>query len=211
MVRTMSVSKFGDINYNQMETLKELGNIGAGNAATALSAMLGKRVALDVPKTELATFDRAINMLGDPCRMTAGIMVRLGGGLDGMLMHLFEQPFAEAVISGISGRSGIDLAALDEDSVSLLSEVGNIMSGSYVTAIADFLGMKVDISVPALAVDMLGAIMSVPAVELAQVSDTVLLIKEDFTIGNAKVNSQLLFIPSAGTLDGLLKKLGAMI
>ncbi|MCH5324024.1 MAG: chemotaxis protein CheC [Eubacterium sp.] len=207
----MAIQKYEDLNYNQIEVLREIGNIGSGNAATALSSMLGKRISMDVPKTALADFDRAIHLIGDPERLTAGIIVKLSGDIDGMLLHLFEEPFAASVITGMTGKENISLETLDDTDVSVLCEIGNIMSGSYVAAVANLVGMKVDMSVPMLAVDMLGAIMSVPAVELSQTGDTVLVIKENFTIDSVEIKSDLLLIPSAGSLGGLLDRLGAMV
>lgn len=205
----MSITRYEQLSFEQIEVLKEIGNIGSGNAATALSSMLGIRVGMQLPQTALASFDRAISLIGEPERLTAGIILRLSGDMSGMLLHLYEEPFAAAVIKKMTGRGGTKLNALSQEDISLLCEVGNIMSGSYIAAVANMVGMKIELSVPGLAVDMLGAIMSVPAVELAAAGDTVLLIKEKFTIDTVEVNSELLLIPSAQSLGVLLERLGA--
>ncbi len=205
----MGIKKYEELSPDQIEILKEIGNIGSGNAATALSSILGRRIGVDIPQCTLAGFSEAIELIGDPQRLTGGIIVRLSGDFDGMLLHLFEAPFASAVLSVLTGRENVFPNELSEEDISALSEVGNIMSGSYIAAVANMAGMKIDMSVPCLAVDMLGAIISVPEVELSQTGDTILVIKENFTIDSVEVRSEILLIPSAGSLGGLLDRLGA--
>lgn len=97
---------------------------------------------------------------------------------------------------------------MNADDISVLSEIGNIMGGSYVNAIADLGGMTIDMSVPALTTDMLGAIMTVPATELSEAYEKVLMISEQFLIDSVEIQSDMLLIPTVESLRTLLGKLG---
>ncbi|NLJ16571.1 MAG: hypothetical protein GX346_05525 [Clostridiales bacterium] len=138
----------------------------------------------------------------------AGILVRLEGDIEGMIMFLLEKPFAETIISSFMGTVSDDFVALNEYERSALTEMGNIMAGAYLSAISQLTDLFINISVPSLTIDMLGAIMSVPAIEFAQVGDKVLLINESFIIDNKHIKSNMILIPEVSSLDILLKKLG---
>lgn len=205
------IKNYEDLTALQLDVLKEIGNIGSGNAATALSQLLGKMVDMRVPEITLADFQQAIEIMGDPDKLIVGILVRLTDDLEGMLMFLLEEPFARTIVNTLMGEAPFSLFELKESDISVLSEIGNIMGGSYVSAIAGISGMTIDMSVPALTVDMLGAIMSVPAVEFSQVGDKVLLISEQFLIDSVEINSNMLLIPTVDSLQNLLAKLGVDI
>lgn len=205
----MSINNYNDLSEMQTDVLKEIGNIGAGNAATALSEMLSCKVNMKVPSVFLAGFSEAIDYINKPETPVVGILIKLSGDIEGMLIFLLEEPFAKTISYELIGNSNFTLYNLTENDVSLLSEIGNIMGGSFISAVAKMASMTVDVSVPALTVDMLGAIMSVPAVEFAEVGDKLLLITEEFTIEEVRVKSNLLLIPNVPSLRRLMKNLGA--
>lgn len=204
----MSIKKYEDLTTIQLDVLKEIGNIGSGNAATALSQLLGKAVDMKVPEIYLADFREAMEIMGAPEKLIVGILVRLSEDIEGMLMFLLEEPFAKTIVTSLMGEQPFSLFELSDTDVSVLSEIGNIMGGSYVNAISSISSMTIDISVPALTVDMLGAIMSVPAVEFSQVGDKVLLINEQFLIDSVEIQSNMLLIPTVDSLEKLLIRLG---
>lgn len=192
----------------QLDVLREIGNIGSGNAATALSQLLLKPVDMKVPELMIVDYKQALEIMGDPEKVVVGILVRLSMDVEGMLMFLLEEPFAKTIVTGVLGEHPFSLYDLNSTDTSVLSEVGNIMGGSYVSAIAGIAGMTIDVSVPALTVDMQGAIMSVPAVEFSQVGDKVLMINEQFLIDSVEIQSDMLLIPTVDSLQKLLVKLG---
>ena len=197
------INSYDDLSPVQLDVLKEIGNIGSGNAATALSQLLGRSIDMQVPQVRLMDVADAIESLGSPDKL-----VRLKGDADGMIMFLLEEAFAKTIVTGIMGERSFSLYELNADDISVLSEIGNIMGGSYVNAIANLSGMTIDMSVPALTTDMLGAIMTVPATELSEAYERVLMISEQFLIDSVEIQSDMLLIPTVESLRTLLGKLG---
>ena len=201
------INSYDDLSPVQLDVLKEIGNIGSGNAATALSQLLGRSIDMQVPQVRLMDVADAIESLGSPDKLV-GILIRLKGDADGMIMFLLEEAFAKTIITGLMGERSFSLYEMSADDISVLSEIGNIMGGSYVNAIANLSGMTIDMSVPALTTDMLGAIMTVPATELSEAYERVLMISEQFLIDSVEIQSDMLLIPTVESLRTLLGKLG---
>ena len=189
------INSYDDLSPVQLDVLKEIGNIGSGNAATALSQLLNRCIDMQVPQVRLMD-------------VVVGILIRLKGDADGMIMFLLEEAFAKTIVTGLTGDRPFSLHEMNADDISVLSEIGNIMGGSYVNAIADLGGMTIDMSVPALTTDMLGAIMTVPATELSEAYEKVLMISEQFLIDSVEIQSDMLLIPTVESLRTLLGKLG---
>ncbi len=205
----MSIKNYDELNPMQMDVLRELGNIGSGNAATALSAMLGRMVDMKVPTVRVLDYAEAIEFAGGPETIITGMLIRMDGDIEGMILFLLEKPFASLVINTLfDAGDNIDFLNLGETEKSLLNEIGNIMSGSYLSAISQLTGLFINMSVPSLTVDMLGAIMSVPAIEFAEVSDKVLFIDEQFIIDDKHIKSNMILIPEISSLSVLLQRLG---
>ncbi|MBP5605076.1 MAG: chemotaxis protein CheC [Ruminiclostridium sp.] len=204
----MSIGKYEDLNDMQIDVLKEVGNIGSGNATTALSAMVGKPIDIEVPSVDVLGFDETINAVGGPEKVIAGILIRINGDIDGMIMFLFEKNLISLIVNTFFGTEDVDIFALNEAEISALNEMGNIMAGSYVNAIAQLAGMTIDVEVPLMTVDMLGAIMSVPASELGEMGDKLLVIDNNMVIDNTSIQSKMLLLPTVNSLDHLLGKLG---
>ena len=204
----MAIEKYEDLNSVQLDVLKEIGNIGSGNAATALAQLLSRIVDMKVPEVCLLDFKDAMDAMGKPETLVVGILIRLTGDVEGIIMFLLEEPFAKTICTTLMGDHPFTLTELDACDMSVLNEIGNIMGGSYVNAIANIADMFIDISVPALTVDMLGAIMNVPVVEFSQVGDKVLMITEQFLMDEVEIHSKMLLIPTVSSLETLLGKLG---
>ena len=207
----MAIKKYDELNSMQLDVLKELGNIGSGNAATALSSMLGREVDMHVPVVKVLDYTDAIEFLGGPENVVVGMLVRISGDIEGMIMFILQKSFAEIILNGFFGTDDASILAMDENHRSAITEIGNIMSGSYVGAISALSGMFINISVPSLTVDMVGAILSVPAIEFAAVSDKVLFIDESFVIGQQSIQSNMILIPEIDSLSVLLGRLGVEI
>ena len=201
------INSYDDLSPVQLDVLKEIGNIGSGNAATALSQLLGRSIDMQVPQVRLMDVADAIESLGSPDKLVVGILIRLKGDADGMIMFLLEEAFAKTIVTGLMGERSFSLYEMSADDISVLSEIGN-MGGSYVNAIANLSGMVIDMSVPALTTDMLGAIMTVPATELSEAYERVLMISEQFLIDSVEIQSDMLLIPTVESLRTLLGKLG---
>lgn len=204
----MSIGKYEDLNDMQIDVLKEVGNIGSGNATTALSSMVGKMIDIEVPQVEVLAFNDAIEAVGGPEKVIAGILIRINGDIDGMIMFLFEQNLISLIEETFFGEAPPDIFSLNEAQMSALTEMGNIMAGSYVNAIAQLAGMTIDVEVPVMTIDMLGAIMSVPAVEMGEMGDKLLFIDNNMIIDKTSIQSKMLLLPTIDSLDHLLGKLG---
>lgn len=204
----MAIIKIDDLSTMHLDVLKEIGNIGSGNAATSLSEMLGLMVDISVPNVKLLGFDEAVQFLGGPEQIAIGMLVRLTGDISGMMLYVIQESFAANLARSIMGKDNLTIMALDEMDTSLICEVGNIMSASYVNAISSLSGMFIDISVPSLCVDMVGAILSVPAIEFSKIGDKVLFIDDSFIMGDNEVRSNMILVPELDSLNKLFAVLG---
>ena len=206
----MSIDRYEDLNDMQLDVLKEIGNIGSGNATTALSAMIGKMVDIEVPRVQFLSFQDAIDAAGGAEKNIAGVLVRINGDIDGMILFLFEFGLIDYILGNLFGKTITDMDQLDDIDRSALKEIGNIMASSYVNAIAQLAGMNIFVDIPELAVDMLGAIVSLPAVEVGEISDKLLFIDNNMIIDKVNVTSKILLVPSVSSLDHIMTNLGVM-
>ena len=204
----MALNNIENLNAVQLDTLKEIGNIGQGNAASALSDMMGKFVDVSVPDVRLLNFDDTVNYLGGAENTVIGIVFTLSGDINGMLMQVLKESVARTLISSVTGAEEVDLSTFNEMDMSCLQELGNILAGSYINAIATLTGLKINISIPNIMVDMAGAILSIPAVEFAKIGNKVLLIDDNFIIDKGKLMSNMLLVPDVKSLSVLFSKLG---
>lgn len=207
----MALRNFSDLNDLHLDVLREIGNIGTGNAATSLSAMLQKPVNIQVPRINVLEYDEVTELLGGPENMIVGILLSLSGDISGMMMFLLEKDFAHAIVNDLLGGCFTGFQDLDELSISALQEIGNIMAASYVNAISQMTNLTIDISVPSMAVDMAGAIMSVPAIYFADIGDHVIFIQDEFNGDAENMTSHILLIPNGDSLERIMRNLGVEI
>ncbi len=199
---------YEDLSSVAIDCLKEIGNIGSGSAASALSQMLGKGIEMHVPDVRVLDYQSVIDEMGGPEKIITGILVKLCGDINGMIMFLLEDTFAKVVLSTFLGKENVNVVELDENDFSAIKEMGNIMAGSYLGAVSTLTGLTIDMSVPSMTVDMMGAIMNAPMIEFSEVGDKVLFINDGFIIDEVDINSNIILIPTVESLDILMKKLG---
>ncbi len=202
------VQGIDDLNNLQIDVLKEIGNIGAGNAATALAKMLNRKVDMEVPRVKIMEFWDVSETLGSAESIVAGILLKVAGDLTGNIMFILQLKDAALLVDMLMGRQSGELHEFSELEVSALKEIGNILAGSYLSALSALTNLKIKPSVPELAIDMAGAILSVPAIEFGKVGDTVLYIETEFSDGDEKVVGDFFLVPDVETYDILLKALG---
>jgi len=207
----MSVKKLDELNPIQMDVLREIGNIGSGNAATSLADMLSSPIDIGVPCVKTLDYNEVVEFIGGPENIVIGLLIRLTGDIKGMMMYILQSSFANKITKTFYGKVLDDITNVDELDKSAICEIGNIMAGSYVNAIAGLTGLTLDISVPSFCVDMAGAILSVPAIEFAQVGDKVLFIDDNFMITDDEIKSNMILIPEMDSLALLFSKLGVEI
>ena len=200
-----------ELNEIHLDVLREIGNIGAGNAATSLSQMLNAEVNMSVPKVRILDISDAATALGGPENPVVGILTKISGEIDGLMMFIVGQSFAGAVLESLLGEKQVSYAALTEMQLSAISEIGNIMISAYLGSISTLSQMSIKSSVPAIAVDMVGALLSAPAIEMRTVSDKIIFIQEDFLSSADDITSNMMLIPSMESLDRLMQKLGIQL
>jgi len=204
----MSIKSFNDINEMHIDVLREIANIGSGNAASSLSRMIGCPVNISIPEIGILGFNEAYAALGGPEAIMVGTLLMLRDGIDGMMMFLLP---VEVVCDLVNMLMFTDIKSheeIDEMGYSVINEVSNIMSASFVTAISDMTDIAIDISPPEAALDMLGSIMSVPSIYFAKMSDTLLLIQNELEIEGKTARTSVLLLPDMPSLEKLMASLG---
>ncbi len=204
----MSIQNLEQLNEMHIDVLKEIGNIGAGNAATSLSQMLNTPVDMTTPTVRILDINDAASALGGPENVVIGILAKLGGDIEGIMMFIIEQDFAKSVLGSLLGEEEVSCDKLSDMELSAISELGNIMIAAYTGSISVLSQMLIKASVPAITVDMVGAILSVPAIEMGSVSDKIIFIEDDFLSGNKDVSANMLLVPTIDSLNRLMGKLG---
>ena len=146
--------------------------------------------------------------LGGEEQLVVGILFNITGEINGMLIQVLSETAACGMVNPLMNENISSLSELNSMNRSCLEEIGNILAGSYINAIASLTGMTIDISVPSLTIDMAGAILSVPAVKFSMIGDKVLLIDDSFIIDNGELKSNIILIPEIESLSVLFSKLG---
>lgn len=201
----------GGINLDEMsneyfDVLRELGNIGAGNATTALAQMMQCKVDMAVPKVQLLEFkELGEAMVGEETVM-AGIYLGIEGDIKGSIMFLLEKKAAKHLVGKLMGMES-EGEEFSEMEFSALKEVGNIITGSYLNSLSSITNLAIYPSVPDLTVDMAGAILSVPAIEFAALGDRMLMIQTQF-FDEMFLDGYFILIPDLDSYGRMLSALG---
>ena len=203
----MSIKSYEELDGMALDVMREIGSIGTGSAATALSSLIGEPVKMTVPEIEIREFNDAIALLGDPEDVMAAILVKMSGEVTGTMLFLLRMEFVNAVLSRILKKEISDFFQLHEMEISVLTEVGNIMISSYTSALSTLANMDMKLSVPAIAVNMLGGILSVTMAELGYETDQLMLINGKLILNNEKHDSTILMLPDLESLNKLMNKL----
>jgi chemotaxis protein CheC len=201
----------GNITFEQVTTqyydvLKELGNIGAGNAMTALAQMLQTKVDMKVPQVRLLDFKDVGAVMGGEEQLVVGIYLAVEGDITGSIMFIIEKQSAKLIVSKLMGMPVAD-GDFTEIEMSALKEIGNIITGAYLNSLAQMTNLKMIPSIPDISVDMLNAILSVPAIEFGIMGDQILLIQTQFS-EDTDLNGYFILMPDLESYSKMLKALG---
>lgn len=197
------------LNSYDLDVLKEIGNIGAGNAATALADMLQGRIDMLVPSVAILEFKKLASILGGAENLIAGILIEIHGSISGYIMFVLEDKYAASLMNVLMMDEGSRKSALEftDMDVSALKEITNIVAGSYLSSISSLTGFNMDMSIPYLAVDMAGAILSVPISSYGAVGESVLLVETEFLYKENSIIGHFFLIPNLESYDKLLDAL----
>lgn len=204
----MEIKNYDQLTSMELDTLREIGSIGTGNAATALSSLLGKEVRIATPEVRIMGYNEAIEWIGGPEEITAGVLVKLGGQINGIMLMVEQLEFLNLVLESMFSTKVSDYSQLGDMERSMLTEVGNIMISTFINALSGLSGLSIDLTVPCLTVDMQGAILTVPMAEYGGQSDYIMTIGGDFICQQKQVPCRLLLSPDVRSLNFLLRKLG---
>lgn len=198
----------------EKDVLKEIGNIGAGNATTSMSQLTNKKILMDVPEVRVIPFDEVMQIVGGPDQLVVGLYFKIFGEAPGSVYFILSVEEEESIIFDVTGGLKVDLLNTRNDDtvlgLSALQEVGNIITGSYLSALADFTNLNMQSSIPYLTIDMVGAILSVGLIELSQISDYAIVIDTDLEdISNKSgISSKFFFLPDIDTVPKIFSALG---
>ncbi len=193
------------LSFEQLDALQELTNIGSSHAATALSQLLKVRVRLQVPSVKMVPFNQVNSIISDPSSLVVAVYLKVLEECPGKALFLFDPESAQKIASFLNNSPVSEDLYKDEMALSCLKEVGNILLGSFLAALVGLTKLKLNFSVPAIAVDMAGAILDAVMLDGGYLEDRV-FIETKFT-GN-QVQGTLAFLPDPDVLEHLLGALG---
>ena len=203
----MSEISLEKVSENYFDVLKEIGNIGAGNAMTALSQMLQCKVDMKVPQVKLLDFSEVGAMMGGEEQIMVGVFLGVEGDITGSMMFLVEVESAKHLINKLMMGMASDSEELSDIEMSAMQEVGNIITGAYLNSLSTLTNLKIYPTPPSLTVDMAGAILSVPAIQFGIMGDKILLIQSQF-YDDVEIDGYFILLPDLESYSKILTSLG---
>ena len=206
----MTIKNYDELSALEIDTLREVGSIGTGNAATALSSMLNREIRITYPEVRIMGYNEAIEWIGWPEVITAGVLVRISGQMNGIMLSVQPLEFVNLVLGTMLDDRLDDYTQLTDLGSSALVEIGNIMISTFINALSGLADINVELTVPSFTVDMQGAILAVPMAEFGGQTDYLMTIGANFVADGHEVPCRLLLSPDIRSLNYLLGKLGVV-
>lgn len=209
--RVRGMFDLNNINNNQLDFFRELENIGASHAATALSLMLSHDVAIRVPRAQFCEYGQICEILKGPENVVAGLLVGICGDLNGFILLVMDEEdarrIADTMLEGMA--DGMPELEKQEMRISAIKELANILVSSYVNAISELTGLKIDVSVPDVVFDMAGAVMNLLAVAYGDICDSVMFMETEFQDNEQSIYGHFFLIPDLESYKALISKMEA--
>lgn len=199
---------YENINNIQLDAMREIGNIGAGNACTALSVLMGTAIDMSVPSIRLVDKESAVEYFGGEDKVVLGLIVYITDDLSGMMVHVVQKEFAERIINTFYPKQIDDTMVLDEMDASVLNEMANITSGAYANSLASLTGFFVNIGTPSQKPGKLVDVMMLPIDEFVMPGEKLLIVDEVFTIDAEHLTSNMVLALDKQSMSKLFDKLG---
>ena len=174
----MPLDSYDSLNDIQMDALREIGNIGSGNAASAISSMLDRPINITVPTISILDYNEVVENLGGPEQLLVALMLYMSGDVNGMIMFLLHKDFAHMTLNTLMGSDLEDFSEIEEMETS------------------------------AICIDMAGAVLSVPAIHYANISDKIIFIEDEFSSDQDNAASHVLMVPDVESLNKIMQNLG---
>lgn len=203
------IGRMDELTELQSSALKEIVNIGVGNAVTALSKMIGKQISIEVPELKIEKIEEVPERAGGADTVVSGVIMHVNGDINGYIMMLLSRETAETICTTITGEEVPDI--LDAMNQSLIEEVGHILAGSYVSSLSEFLALDFMISPPMQTYDMLGAIMDQILIEMSRNVEYTFLFDTFFTMQGNRMEGILLTLFDPESMDRILSRINEMV
>lgn len=202
--------KLENLTEFQLDALREVGGIGAGHAATALSQLVDRPIALEVPLLEVVALHDIPHVLGGPERLVGAVFARLLGDISGGILFVAEKEGALSLIDLLHGREVGSTKSFGHDEEALLRHCASILISAYLAAIARMADLDVLPSSASIALDMAGALLEAVISEVGMVADHAVLVRTSFMDEDNKVEAALFFVPTPESLEIILGRLGVI-
>lgn len=206
MERNLSLTDF------HLDALKEISNIGMGNAVTSLAQLLDRKINMDVPLARFIPFEETIAMVGGPEELVSCVSLRISGDVPGVVLFIFDNRSTCSLVDLLMGKEPGATSELDEMGESAVKEIGNVLTGSFIAAICQMTQLSMVTTVPMFAFDMLGAILTSLMVASGRVEEQVLVIQTKlFHEKEADINGHFFLLTEPGSIQRLFKSLGLAV
>lgn len=205
--------EYSHLTSEHKDVLREIGNIGAGNAATSMSALINRKIEMEVPTVNIVAFDEVMELVGGPETPVTAILITIKGDVSGKVFFILPIEEAEEIACRITGNTEFRLSnddSVETMAISALQEVGNILTGSYISALSDFTNLAMQPSIPYLSSDMAGAVLTAGLIDLSRYSDYAIIIET--TINDQSktsgIHGHFLFLPDPESFPKIFTALG---
>ncbi|KXZ39792.1 chemotaxis protein CheC [Alkalithermobacter thermoalcaliphilus JW-YL-7 = DSM 7308] len=192
-----------------LDIIKEIGNIGAGNAATSLSELINRKIEMEVPSVEILDTEQIVKILGGEDLVVCGVYLNFHGDINGTILLILDITSSNNLLSILFQRP-VENFEYNDLEISALQEIGNILSSSYINSVSSLSNLKINISVPSVSIDMAGSILSVPAIEYGTISDKIILIENKLSEGGSEITAKFFLMPDIDSFKILFKSLGVL-
>ncbi len=190
----------------QLDALREVSNMGAGHAATALSQMTKSRIMINVPRLQVTRLEDVPDVLGNPEEVVAAVLMHMLGDLTGRTLLIFPRKSAMRLSEILLHRPAGNSHVFGELEQSAIKEAGNILSAAYMNALADFMGLMLLPSVPSLVIDLAGAVLTTAYTNFGHERDYVFCIQTEFSMEEeTSVQGHFLLLPDVESLQIILE------
>ena len=202
-----SIDDIRSLKAIQLDALKEVANIGAGHAATALSQMIGGTIMISVPTINVSRLEEIPPQVAEPDEPVAAVLMHMLGDLTGRTMLVFPRGsalrLAELMLRRPSGSSR-DFGEMEQ---SAIKEAGNILSSAYMNALSEFMHLMLLPSPPSLAIDMSTAVLTTAYLQFGTDKDYVFCVESEFmmTENNERLRGFFLLLPDPASLAAILR------
>jgi chemotaxis protein CheC len=196
-----------EVNEKYIDVLKEIGNIGAGNATSAIANMLGLKIDMSVPEVQFLPVEKIGESMGAEDEVIVGIMLGVESDIEGSMMFLMDMESAHHIVNRLMMRPTDYNEPFDEMDLSAVKEIGNIIAGSYLSALSGLTNLVITPTIPFVSVDMAAAILSVPAIQFGMMGDNALMIKTEFS-DELAINGYFILMPEEDSYEKILTSLG---